>query len=88
MLPREGVVSSFVVENADTHEVTDVCSFYHLPSSIIGHPTHDTLNAAYSFYNVATSTTMENLMQDMLITAAKVCLLACCVGFVSASVHA
>ena len=31
-------------------------SFYHLPcSTVIGHEKHNTLNAAYSFYNVATS---------------------------------
>lgn len=68
MLPRKGVINSYVVENSEG-VVTDVCSFYHLPSSIIGHPKHDTLNAAYSFYNVATSTTLEALMKDLLITA-------------------
>lgn len=37
------------------HQVTDMCSFYHLPSTVIGHAKHRTLNAAYSFYNVATT---------------------------------
>ena len=32
-----------------------MCSFYHLPSTVIGHAKHRTLNAAYSFYNVATT---------------------------------
>ncbi|GLE00886.1 hypothetical protein PINS_up009683 [Pythium insidiosum] len=32
MLPRAGVLSSYVVENPTTHEVTDFCSFYSLPS--------------------------------------------------------
>lgn len=36
-----------------------MCSFYHLPSTVIGHAKHRTLNAAYSFYNVAT-TVREN----------------------------
>lgn len=36
-------------------QVTDMCSFYHLPSTVIGHAKHRTLNAAYSFYNVATT---------------------------------
>lgn len=36
-------------------QVTDMCSFYHLPSTVIGHDRHRTLNAAYSFYNVATT---------------------------------
>lgn len=69
MLPRDGVVNSFVVEDPETHKVTDVCSFYHLPSSITGHAKYKTMNAAYSFYNVATSTTLEKLVNDMLIVA-------------------
>lgn len=32
-----------------------MCSFYHLPSTVIGHAKHRNLNAAYSFYNVATT---------------------------------
>ncbi|GAB9464449.1 Glycylpeptide n-tetradecanoyltransferase 2 [Globisporangium polare] len=71
MLPREGVISSYVVENPQTHKVTDFCSFYHLPSTIIGNTKHKTLNAAYSFYNVATSVTLTELMQDALIMAKK-----------------
>ncbi len=49
--------------------VTDLCSFYHLPSSVIGNEKHDRLNAAYSYYNVASSITLENLMRDSLILA-------------------
>jgi len=30
-------------------------SFYHLHSTVIGNTTYPTLNAVYSFYNVATS---------------------------------
>uniref|UniRef100_K3X2Q6 Glycylpeptide N-tetradecanoyltransferase n=1 Tax=Globisporangium ultimum (strain ATCC 200006 / CBS 805.95 / DAOM BR144) TaxID=431595 RepID=K3X2Q6_GLOUD len=69
MLPREGVISSYVVENPETHKITDFCSFYHLPSTIIGNEKYRTLNAAYSFYNVATSVPLEQLMQDLLIVA-------------------
>ncbi|KAL4101831.1 hypothetical protein PRIC1_005579 [Phytophthora ramorum] len=69
MVPRVGVVSAYVVENPDTLEITDVCSFYHLPSTIIGNDRHKKLNAVYSFYNVATSVTLTQLMQDALIMA-------------------
>mmetsp|Transcript_14771 Transcript_14771/g.22946 ORF Transcript_14771/g.22946 Transcript_14771/m.22946 type:complete len:430 (-) Transcript_14771:2557-3846(-) len=68
ILPRKGVVSSFVVSN-ESGEVTDMGSFYHLPSTVMRHPVHNTLNAAYSFYNVATSVTMKELMNDMLTLA-------------------
>ncbi|ETP29011.1 hypothetical protein F442_21750 [Phytophthora nicotianae P10297] len=71
MVPRVGVVNAYVVENPDTQNVTDICSFYHLPSTIIGNDKHKKLNAVYSFYNVATSVTLTQLMQDALIMAKK-----------------
>ncbi|GMF52255.1 unnamed protein product [Phytophthora fragariaefolia] len=71
MLPREGVISAYVVENPETKKITDFASFYHLPSTVIGHPTHSKLNAAYSFYNVATSVSLTQLMNDALIMAKK-----------------
>jgi len=66
MLPREGVIHSYVATN-DEGTITDFCSYYHLPSTILGHD--DTLNAAYSFYNVATSVDLTELMRDSLILA-------------------
>ena len=35
MLPREGVVYSFVVEDPETKKVTDMVSFYSLPSTVV-----------------------------------------------------
>ena len=72
ILPREGVVDAFVVEDPATGAITDLCSFYHLPSTVIGHEKHNTLNAAYSFYNVATSVPLQELMRDALICARNV----------------
>ncbi|OWZ22287.1 Glycylpeptide N-tetradecanoyltransferase 2 [Phytophthora megakarya] len=71
MVPRVGVVNAYVVENPVSHDITDVCSFYHLPSTIIGDDKHKKLNAVYSFYNVTTSVTLTELMQDALIMAKK-----------------
>ncbi|CAH0519473.1 unnamed protein product [Peronospora belbahrii] len=71
MVPRVGVVNTYVVENPNTEEITDVCSFYHLPSTIIGDDKHKKLYAVYSFYNVAKSVTLTQLMQDALIMAKK-----------------
>jgi glycylpeptide N-tetradecanoyltransferase len=70
LLPRKGVVSSFVRVN-DDGDVTDFCSYYHLNSSVLGNPKHNTLNAAYSFYNVAKTVTLPELMKDCLILAKK-----------------
>jgi glycylpeptide N-tetradecanoyltransferase len=51
-LTRNDVVYSYVVENPETKQITDMCSFYCLPSTIIGHKVYNKLKAAYSFYNV------------------------------------
>ncbi|KAI7895080.1 acyl-CoA N-acyltransferase [Mucor mucedo] len=50
ILPHEKVVWSYVVEDPKTKKITDMFSFYSLPSSVIGNPKHSTLNAAYMFY--------------------------------------
>ena len=73
LLPREGVVSSFVNvkkngEGEET-EITDFCSYYHLHSSVLGNEKHNTLHAAYSFYNVARTVGVTELMRDCLILA-------------------
>merc|ERR1711957_512092 len=71
LLPRKGVVSSFVnVTQKDGEEViTDFCSYYHLHSSVLGNAKHKTLHAAYSFYNVATSMDLTDLIRDCLVLA-------------------
>ncbi|KAF9428520.1 glycylpeptide N-tetradecanoyltransferase [Podila epigama] len=50
LISRPGVVWGYVVEDAESKEITDFFSFYSLPSTVINNPTHSTLNAAYSFY--------------------------------------
>ncbi|XP_021762167.1 glycylpeptide N-tetradecanoyltransferase 1-like [Chenopodium quinoa] len=69
LLPKENVVDGYVVESPLTHEITDFCSFYTLPSTILGNPNYSTLKAAYSYYNVATKTPLLQLMNDALIIA-------------------
>ncbi|XP_073310406.1 glycylpeptide N-tetradecanoyltransferase 1-like isoform X2 [Primulina huaijiensis] len=71
MLPQENVVDSYLVESPDTHEITDFCSFYTLPSSILGNQNYSTLKAAYSYYNVSTKTPLLHLMNDALVVAKK-----------------
>jgi len=67
MLPRDGVVYSYVRE--DGGEVTDVCSFYSLPSTILGSDKYNLLKAAYSYWNVATTVPLHELIYDALILA-------------------
>mmetsp|Transcript_87588 Transcript_87588/g.252916 ORF Transcript_87588/g.252916 Transcript_87588/m.252916 type:complete len:421 (-) Transcript_87588:28-1290(-) len=68
LLPRKGVINTYVVEDKnDKNKVTDMVSFYHLPSTILGKD--ETLYAAYSYYNIATSIDLTDLMRDALILA-------------------
>lgn len=69
--PVEGVVDAYVVEDPATKKITDFCSFYILPSSVLGHAVHKEVRAAYSYYNVATQTPLTQLMNDALIFAKK-----------------
>lgn len=67
-LPREDVIYSYVIENSEG-KVTDLVSFYSLPSSIMHNPLHKRIRAAYSFYNVASSVPLNRLMNDALIVS-------------------
>lgn len=69
--PVKEVIETYVVVNPQTNEVTDLISFYSLPSSILKSPKHTKLNAAYSWYNVATTHPLTELMKDSLILAKK-----------------
>uniref|UniRef100_A0A8C6R8Y4 Glycylpeptide N-tetradecanoyltransferase n=1 Tax=Nannospalax galili TaxID=1026970 RepID=A0A8C6R8Y4_NANGA len=67
-LPREHIIDTFVVENS-SGKLTDFLSFYTLPSTVMHHPAHKSLKAAYSFYNIHTETPLLDLMNDALIIA-------------------
>lgn len=58
-LPEDDVIYSYVVVDPETEQVTDLCSFYSLTSSILKHPKHTKLRAAYSFYNVPGAHTLK-----------------------------
>ncbi|KAJ6507349.1 N-myristoyl transferase [Mycena vitilis] len=48
---RVGQVTwTYVVENPETHKITDFFSMYSLPSSILHNPKHRVLEAAYLYY--------------------------------------
>ncbi|NXW14697.1 NMT2 tetradecanoyltransferase, partial [Circaetus pectoralis] len=66
-LPREVVVSPSLEGSSGI--LTDFLSFYTLPSTVMHHPVHKSLKAAYSFYNIHTETPLLDLMNDALIIA-------------------
>ncbi|XP_022079971.1 glycylpeptide N-tetradecanoyltransferase 2-like [Acanthaster planci] len=65
--PREGIISTYVLETDG--EVTDFISYYTLPSSIMHHPVHKKLKAAYAFYSVSTKHDIVDLMHTALTLA-------------------
>lgn len=68
-LPRPNIVDAFVVCDPTTSRITDFVSYYTLPSTVMHHPQHKNLKAAYSFYNVSGATPWVALMMDALISA-------------------
>ncbi|EFJ44361.1 hypothetical protein VOLCADRAFT_106391 [Volvox carteri f. nagariensis] len=67
----DGVINTFVVESPDAPgRVTDMVSFYTLPSSILGHPQHTELKAAYLYYTIALSVPLRQLVSDAMVLAA------------------
>ncbi len=53
-------------------QISDFVSFYTLPSTVMHHPTHKSLKAAYSFYSCSAKTPWVDLMQDALTVAKNV----------------
>lgn len=68
-VPRDQVVYCYVDGGAPGEPLTDVFSFYYLPSQILNHAEHKTLKVAYSYYNVSTTDRMRDGLHDLLIKA-------------------
>ncbi|BCS24110.1 glycylpeptide N-tetradecanoyltransferase swoF [Aspergillus puulaauensis] len=78
---KEQVIWSYVVEDPETHKITDFFSFYNLESTVIQHPKHDCVRAAYLYYYAteaafsndkkALKDRLQTLMSDALVLAKK-----------------
>ncbi|CAJ0580956.1 unnamed protein product, partial [Mesorhabditis spiculigera] len=68
-MPRDNVIYTYVVETGG--KITDMFSFYSLPSSVMNHPTHKRIEAAYAYYTVANTVSLKQLMLDALVVARK-----------------
>lgn len=79
---KEQVVWAYVVEDPKTHKITDFFSFYNLESTVIDHPQHSHVRAAYLYYYASETAFEDNqkglqdrllvLMNDALICAKQV----------------
>ena len=56
-------------EEEEVEVVTDLVSFYHLPSSVIGNQRHTHLYAAYLYYYVSDAVPLKQLLEDTLVLA-------------------
>lgn len=80
---KEQVVWSYVVEDPETHKITDFVSFYNLDSTVIDNFRHSSFRAAYLFYYATETAFLDNqkalkdrllvLINDALIVAKNVC---------------
>ncbi len=61
--------------------LTDMLSFYTLPSTVINNPLHSKLAAAFQYYTVPGATPLIQLMGDALILAHNTC--AACSSFLA-----
>lgn len=68
LLPRKDIIETYVKVD-ENGAVTDFYSYYLLPSSVFGVKNYDTLNVAYAFYNVATTVTFNELINEALISS-------------------
>jgi glycylpeptide N-tetradecanoyltransferase len=69
LLPREGIIYSYVLTSADD-SVTDFVSFYSLPSTVVDNVTHSRIKVAYMFYYAAqTSAQLSRLVHAALVIA-------------------
>merc|ERR1712130_309713 len=68
-LRRKDVIYSYVVVNEESKQVTDLISFYQIPIQVNNDPKHNDMKVACSYYNVATSVKLEQIMNDALILA-------------------
>eukprot|EP00048_Salpingoeca_helianthica_P015018 m.224657 g.224657 ORF g.224657 m.224657 type:complete len:491 (+) comp16519_c0_seq1:197-1669(+) len=66
-VPRKHVISCYVHEKGG--RVTDFVSYYTLPSTVMNHPEHKHLSAAYLYYTVGTTLSIKALVNDALIIA-------------------
>ncbi|KAJ5579916.1 uncharacterized protein N7459_005901 [Penicillium hispanicum] len=76
---KEQVVWAYVVEDPETHKITDFFSFYNLESTVIDNPRHELIRAAYLYYYATETAFVDDgkglkerllgLMNDALICA-------------------
>tara|TARA_B100001121_G_C18687909_1_gene621613 strand:+ start:1840 stop:3000 length:1161 start_codon:yes stop_codon:yes gene_type:complete len=63
-LSKNNNMYTYVISKDDI--VTDFCSFFSIPCNVVNNVKYNNLNVAYSFYNVATSMNLSELINSLL----------------------
>ncbi|XP_049848783.1 glycylpeptide N-tetradecanoyltransferase 1-like [Schistocerca gregaria] len=71
LISKQNVVYSYVVEDQETKQITDFCSFYVVPSTVLRHSVYSNILVAYAYYYASSKTDLVDLMQDALVCAKK-----------------
>ncbi|AFZ78944.1 N-myristoyl transferase, putative [Theileria equi strain WA] len=66
-LPKDEIIYTYV--KSIKGSVTDIISFYSLPSSVIKNPKLSTIRAAYSYYNISTTIPYKKLIENAISLA-------------------
>ena len=66
---RENIIECYVILD-ETKTITDLFSFYNLPSSIAGNNKYSNLKAAYAYYMIPGKLSIRDLVRACMITAA------------------
>lgn len=67
---RESIIECFVVLDEDK-QISDLFSFYNLPSSVSGNKKYDSLKAAYAYYLVPGKLPIRDLVYACMVLAAQ-----------------
>ncbi|OAF71969.1 hypothetical protein A3Q56_00260 [Intoshia linei] len=68
-LPQESIVYSYIVKKDD--KITDFISYYLVQSSVLNNERYDTLTAAYLFFVINDTLSLNDLVKEALISAKK-----------------
>lgn len=67
LFPVENILECYVKETDG--KITDMFSYYNLPSTVLHNTSHSSLKAAYSYYNIANTVSMYDLFREALVVA-------------------
>ncbi|AYV82460.1 MAG: glycylpeptide N-tetradecanoyltransferase 2-like [Hyperionvirus sp.] len=66
-LPKTDIIYTYVLET--NSKITDLCSFFSLSSQVLNNTKYSEMKGAYSFYNIASSVPLKDLINDAMILA-------------------